>query len=238
MTEPLIILASNSPRRRELLSWLGLEFVVTPANVDENPFMGENPRQYVLRLAQSKACAAAAQSPAGVLVLAADTIVVDGDEILGKPVDSADARRMLKQLCGRVHQVYTAIALIHKLERPKIGPPVLDEQPWLDACLAEVPMREYSNIEIEKYIASGDPMDKAGAYAIQNPGFQPVVDFKGCYACVMGLPLCHVGRILRKTEMEIQVDIPAVCQKNLSYHCPVFAGILQEVEGSEGDKNL
>jgi MAF protein len=151
-------------------------------------------------------------------VLAADTIVVDGGELLGKPCDAADATAMLVRLRGHVHQVLTALAVF--------APP--DWQLYRDLCIASVPMRDYSDAEIARYVASGDPMDKAGAYAIQNPGFHPVTDFNGCYACVVGLPLCHLLRTLRKAGFPqgAVLDIPGACQSNLNYLCPVTQKIL------------
>lgn len=211
------VLASNSPRRRQLFGWTGWTFTVAPADINETPLPGEQPRAHVLRLAQAKARAAASRAPAADLVLGSDTIVADGSEILGKPVDSVDARRMLLQLRGRTHQVYTALAIF----QPQTG------RLALDCCQADVPMRAYGTTEMDAYIASGDPLDKAGAYAIQHPGFQPVTDFHGCYACVMGLPLCHLLRLARSAfNLQPQADVPALCRSGLGYDCPIYAQIL------------
>jgi len=221
----MLVLASNSPRRRQLLSLGGWEFNVCAAEVDETPLPSEEPPAYVCRLAESKARAAAAANY-GDLILAADTTVVDelappGSKILGKPSDEADARRMLRSLRGRVHQVYTALALY----RPEDGSLLTD------LCCTDVPMRDYSDAEIETYIASGDPLDKAGAYAIQHAGFHPVEDLQGCFANVMGLPLCHLLRLLRKLNIQPQTqpkaDLPQACQAELGYDCPVFGAILR-----------
>jgi septum formation protein len=218
---PSILLASNSPRRQQLLAWTGWQFVTCPAPVDETPLAGEKPAVYVQRLAESKgraALPAGTQAGPDTFVLAADTIVVDGGELLGKPCDAADATAMLVRLRGHVHQVLTALAVF--------APP--DWQLYRDLCIASVPMRDYSDAEIARYVASGDPMDKAGAYAIQNPGFHPVTDFNGCYACVVGLPLCHLLRTLRKAGFPqgAVLDIPGACQSNLNYLCPVTQKIL------------
>jgi septum formation protein len=215
---PSILLASNSPRRQQLLSWTGWHFITCPVPVDETPFAGEKPADYVRRLAESKARAALAQATQDVWVLAADTIVVDGGKLLGKPGDAAEATAMLLRLRGHVHQVLTALAVF--------APP--HWQLYADLCTADVPMRDYSDAEIAGYIASGDPLDKAGAYAIQNPGFHPVTGFTGCYACVVGLPLCHLLRTLRKAGFPQggPVDVPGACQANLDYACPVTQKIL------------
>ncbi len=212
----LLILASNSPRRKQLLGLTGLDFRVIPASVDESPLEGEAPADYVLRLATSKARAVSSCSGAEGAVIAADTTGVDGDQILGKPVDAGEARRMLRQLRGRVHQVYTAVAVLH------------NEQLLAEVCCSAVPMRNYSDAELEAYMASGDPLDKAGAYAIQHEGFAPVENFAGCYANVVGLPLCHLGRALLKAGMALGVAIPPLCQATLRYECPVYESILGE----------
>lgn len=202
-----------------MLTWTGWDFIIQPVNVDESPYPGEIAGDYVLRLAETKAHAAAAAQAIrpDAVVLAADTTVVDGNKLLGKPVDAHEAAEMLHELRGRVHQVYSAIAIY------------LPEEPWLftDLCISPVPMRDYSDSEIEAYIKSGDPFDKAGAYAIQNKNFRPVVNFSHCYASVMGLPLCHLVRTLRKVGFQSVLDVAAACQENLHYACPVFDRILK-----------
>ncbi len=221
MDDRQIILASNSPRRRQLLMLGGWKFQVQPADIDESRFSGEAPGSYVMRVAEAKARAVAALEgpafPTNGLILAADTTVADGDDILGKPDGPQDARRMLRQLRGKVHQVYTALVLIS-----------LDDGRLLrDLCMTQVPMRDYSNEEIDTYVDSGDPLDKAGAYAIQHPGFHPVDTLMGCYASVMGLPLCHLVRTMRKFNVIPQPDVPKACQAAMSYDCPVFAAVLR-----------
>lgn len=212
-----LFLASSSPRRKELIGLTGLGFEVRPTNVDEVRRPGEPPRLYVSRLAEEKARAAALQTDGDSLILAADTIVVNGSEVLGKPENKVEAVNMLKQLRGDIHQVFTAIALY------VVGQDLL----VTDLCETEVPMRSYSDAEIEAYISSGDPFDKAGAYAIQNRAFHPVEMLFGCYANVVGLPLCHLARNLSKLGMRFPEDIPHACQQHLGYNCPVYQEILR-----------
>lgn len=209
-----LILASNSPRRKELLSLFGWPFEVIPADIDERRHPGEPPIKYVRRLACQKALAVA--SPKKGLVIAADTIVVDGDELLGKPVDEAHARQILKQLRGRTHQVYTGIAILDTETR----------ESYDDVCRTDVHMRHYSDVEIETYIATGDPMDKAGAYAIQHAGFHPVEGLSGCYASVMGLPLCKLGVGLKEFGLEIPPELPDRCQELLNFSCTTLTEVL------------
>ena len=221
MDDRVIILASNSPRRLQLLSLGGWKFQIWPASIDESRLPGEAPEQYGLRVAEAKARAVIASDgsafPANGLVLAADTIVIDGDELLGKPAGQADAGRMLRQLRGKPHRVCTALVLIS----------VDNGRVVRDLCMTRVPMRNYSDEEISAYVASGDPLDKAGAYAIQHLGFHPVNNLMGCYASVMGLPLCHLVRALRQFDVAPQIDVPKACQAELDYDCPVFAAVLR-----------
>ena len=209
-----LVLASNSPRRKQLLALTKFNFIVSAAHVDESTRPNESPADYVLRLAETKA--RAVQANQHQLVLAADTTVVDGREILGKPENAADAFGMLTRLRGRTHQVYTGLALL----RPRDG--------FLlkDLSVTDVPMRDYTDEEIHAYIATGDPFDKAGAYAIQHEQFHPVQHMSGCHASVMGLALCHVTRVLKQMDVSPQTNIPANCQAFLEYECPVFERIL------------
>lgn len=211
---PLLILASNSPRRRQLLALTGWKFDVVAADVDETQHTNESPTDYVLRLAETKAQAIKADTDQ--IVLAADTTVVDGTDILGKPKDSAEAVAMLKRLRGHTHQVYTGIAL----RRLRDG--ILLQ----DLCVTDVPMRAYSDEEINAYVQTGDPLDKAGAYAIQHPQFHPVASLDGCYASVMGLPLCHVILQMRKMDIQPNTDFFLSCETLLEYQCPVSNTIL------------
>lgn len=210
-----LMLASNSPRRRQLLALTHWDFVVSVADVDESQYENESPADYVLRLAETKA--RAIQADADAVILAADTTVVDGLDILGKPQDEAEAAAMLTRLRGRTHQVYTGVALLRKS----------DDSLLTDLCVTDVPMRDYPDGEINAYVATGDPLDKAGAYAIQHPGFRPVASMNGCYASVMGLPLCHVVRLMRNMSIEPKADVPLNCQKLLEYDCPVYDSILE-----------
>jgi len=216
-----LILASNSPRRKQLLALTGWDFVVSVADVDESQLENESPADYVLRLAEKKA--RAVEVDTNKIVLAADTTVVDGQHILGKPNDNAEAVTMLTQLRGRTHQVYTGVALLR----------VSDGLLLTDLCVTDVPMRNYSDEEIHTYVATGDPLDKAGAYAIQHAEFRPVAmpsnghaGMDGCYASVMGLPLCHVTRMMHSMGIASQADIPLHCQKLLEYDCPIYDAVL------------
>ena len=212
-----LILASNSPRRSELLGLFSLPFCVIPADIDEDQRAGEPPLAYVQRMAYQKALAIAGEHTG--LVIAADTIVVDEGALLGKPQSQSEARWMLAQLRGRVHQVHTHIAIVD----PNTGHSS-------DAvCSTDVPMRAYSDVEIDAYITTGDPMDKAGAYGIQNGDFHPVEELQGCFASVMGLPLCHLAVGLRLFGMEVMDGLPERCQAFLGYECPVFSAILGTV---------
>lgn len=212
--KPQLILASNSPRRRQLLALTGLSFIVSAADVDESQFANENPADYVLRLAETKA--RAVKADADQIVIAADTTVVDGSDILGKPGDEAEAIDMLTRLRGHTHQVYTGIALLRKSDGLLLK----------DICVTDVPMRDYSDEEIRRYAATGDPLDKAGAYAIQHPEFHPVARMDGCFASVMGLPVCHVILLMRKMNMQPGTEFFAGCETVLEYQCPVSHAIL------------
>ena len=212
-----VILASQSPRRRELLALTGLDFAIVATNVDETQQPGEDPAHYVRRLSQEKARAAARQIDGEALIVAADTIVVDEGEVLGKPETAEEAAATLRRLRGQIHHVITAVTLLHTTRSQMIT----------DACRSPVVMRGYSDVDIADYIASGDPFDKAGAYGIQNDAFHPVVDFTHCFANVMGLPLCHISRMLRTLDLDTSLDVPMSCQAGIGYTCPVYDGILR-----------
>jgi MAF protein len=220
----MLVLASTSPRRKELLALGGWDFQILPADINEDPQSGEAPIDYVRRMAESKAKEAAKHVPEEAVVLAADTTVVDTNaegeqEILGKPADAAEAEIMLRRLRGRTHQVMTAVAVLRKADGRLLS----------DVCITDVPMRAYTDEEMMVYIESGDPLDKAGGYAIQHPGFHPAENLNGCYANVVGLPLCHVTRLLRAFGIEPKQDVARACQQELGYMCPIF----EEVLGSE-----
>ncbi len=219
MREWNLILASQSPRRRELLSLLGLRFEVTTSDVREIPRADETPAELVTRLSRAKALAAELDGRHRALVIACDTIVAleesPGEaEILGKPSDPDDARAMLRRLRGRSHLVYSAAT-------------VWDSSRGAATDLVEtrLRMRSYSQAEIRAYVASGDPLDKAGAYAIQHQGFNPVAKVEGCYASVMGLPLCHVALRVRQRGLALPADVPVVCQNHTGHSCHVHRQI-------------
>lgn len=206
----MLILASNSPRRQQLLALSGWLFQVIPANVDEQRVVGEPPQDYVARLAKEKAQAVARLAPAGSLIVAADTTVVVGGAILGKPVDQAEAISMLRLLRGRAHQVYTGLAVL----RPE------DDALLTDWCVTEVLMRDYGEAEMLAYVASGDPLDKAGAYAIQHDRFKPVAGLQGCYTNIVGLPMCHLTRLLEQLEIYPPAGASG-CRDVVQYHCTI-----------------
>lgn len=197
MTAYRLILASSSPRRRELLGNLNIPFDIRKPDVDETRHPDETPFAYVERVGMDKAAAIARQiQHEDALIVAADTIVVAADTIgvtaqgvlLGKPTDSADARAMLQMLRGRMHLVSTSIVFC--VVSANHDAPLMRTR----SSLTRVTMRDYTDAEIDAYIASGDPMDKAGSYAIQHPIFRPVARIAGCYTNVVGLPLCEVKR--------------------------------------------
>jgi MAF protein len=211
MRHPIrLILASQSPRRRELLSLLGLPFDIVTPQVNEQQLVGERPESYARRLSREKAQAVAEIVASPAIVLAADTIVVHGDDVLEKPRDADEATAMLKRLRARTHTVFTAVTLLDTstghLETRSPGSPVT--------------MRNYSDNEIAAYVASGDPFDKAGAYAIQHEEFHPVEAFDGCFANVMGLPLCEVISLLQSFGVTLSADAQDRVRSYLSEGCP------------------
>ena len=185
-TSPTVILASASPRRRELLGTLSLSFSVIPAHVDERHHAGEPPEGYVTRLARSKAHHVAGQFPSA-WVLGADTAVVLGQQILGKPADAEAARRMLISLSGRRHTVMTGLA-VTRFDKGVMK---------VDVVSTRVRFHGLQATDIDAYIATGEPFDKAGAYAVQGRGGQFVAALEGCYNNVVGLPLERAMALLR-----------------------------------------
>jgi septum formation protein len=181
-----LILASGSPRRQEILRNAGFEFEVRPSSVNEDPLPGESPEAMVMRLAQEKALQVAGTVPAGSIVLGADTTVVVDGEMLAKPLDASDAARMLRRLSGRVHRVVTGVCLVK-------APAVVAAS----GCeRTEVRFRELSDVAIRDYVSSGEPFDKAGAYAIQGRASRFVTRIEGCYFNVVGLPVGLVDKLL------------------------------------------
>ena len=189
-----LILASASPRRSELLRNAGIPFVVEPAHVPEQPLPNEPPLVYAQRLACDKARAVFARHPDGV-VLGADTIVVADEHLLEKPRDAEDATRMLRLLSGRTHQVITGVCLMS------------DGFEQTEAEITEVRFSSLTETEIADYIATGEPMDKAGAYAIQGMASRWVERIDGCYFNVVGLPVPRVYRMLRRLEAETGIRL-------------------------------
>ena len=195
--EPSLVLASASPRRRELLAELGLPFRVESADIPEQRQPGEIPAHLAERLAREKAKAVANRLRAeglvgSIYVVGADTVVVADKSALGKPKNTEDAMRMLRRLRGKSHRVVTGVAVIN----PRTGR-ILE-----GASTTRVWLRPLTDQEIADYVASGDPLDKAGAYAIQNRAFQPVEKILGCYSNVVGLPLCTLAELL--SELGVQ----------------------------------
>ena len=183
MTTPLVILASQSPRRRELLALVGIPHEVRPADIDEAWLAGEHPRAHCERLAREKAVVAARDAP-DALVIGSDTIVVLDGDVLGKPRDDADAAAMLSRLSGRRHMVMTGIAVIWRgVERSAVEE-------------VDVTFHPLTADEIVAYIATREPMDKAGAYGIQGFGATIVARVDGDYFAVMGLPLQRLVRLM------------------------------------------
>jgi septum formation protein len=185
------ILASASPRRRELLASIGLAFDVLPSNVPEVHQDGEAPEEYVARLSREKAEALANEHP-NRWVIAADTTVLLDEQLLEKPADQADAMRMLGMISGRTHIVYTGVTLVHA------------ERKYRDTRVAEseVRMLPLSDEDIEWYIATGEPLDKAGAYAVQGIGAMFIESIHGSYTNVVGLPLATLFQMLRRAGLD------------------------------------
>ena len=184
--KPDIILASSSPRRREFLKRLGIPFKIVVPRVEEQPEKGEEPGHFAWRLAVDKALDVASRVPGKSIVIAADTIVVLGKTILGKPKDAADAQRMLKMLSAREHEVITGMCVMQGKKKRSF------------VTSTDVMFKKLTKQEIDFYIASGEPMDKAGAYAIQGIGSFLVRGIRGSYTNVVGLPVAELLDVLEK----------------------------------------
>ena len=195
MAQPTPLLASASPRRRELLAALGLEFVVSPTNVDESS-EEPDPQRRASQLALRKARAGAVAHP-GAPVIAADTIVVLDGRVLGKPDGAAEAAAMLGSLRGRRHQVVSAVAVAS------------EGREAVEAATTAVTMRDYGDEEIARFIARGEPFDKAGGYAVQDAEFAPAASVDGCLCAVIGLPLWTVRDLLASVA-HIEVAPPVL----------------------------
>ena len=198
-----IVLASGSPRRQELLARLGLSFEVCVADIDEGRLPGEAPEAMARRLSLAKAHAVAPARPRA-LIIAADTLVVVDQDVLGKPVDEREAYTMLARLRNRAHHVLTGLALAD-LARHRES---------VEVVVTRVTMRDYSDDDICRYIGTGDPMDKAGAYAIQAADLNPVARIEGSYTNVVGLPLCALYHRLRAWGVPVPVDARVACSRD------------------------
>jgi len=186
----MLVLASASPRRAELLHQIGVSFLQRPADIDETPHQGEKPQDYALRMALEKA-SAIAKHESGKVILASDTTVTIKDEILGKPEDKADFVRMMQLLSGQEHQVLTAVAVCRAEAK--------------ESCvsLSKVQFAELSQAQINTYWETGEPADKAGGYGIQGKGGQFVRHIEGSYSGIVGLPLFETAKLLRNFEVSI-----------------------------------
>ncbi|HUJ41521.1 MAG TPA: Maf family protein [Candidatus Acidoferrales bacterium] len=188
---PRLVLASASPRRAEILRSAGIPFRILPASVDESPRKGESPARYAARLARAKALAATRHVRGPAIILGADTVVVLGRKILGKPSSLAHARRMLRLLSGRTHRVLTAVALL------RLAPGGRRMRLLSAVESTRVSFARLSPREIAAYVATGEPIGKAGAYAIQGRAGKFITRIEGCYFNVVGLPLARLSRLLR-----------------------------------------
>ncbi len=197
----MLVLASASPRRQELLRNAGISFVVQASDIDETPLQGESAKDCAERLAREKALAVWRLRPSD-LVLGADTVVVINDEILNKPVDGEDAARMLGMLSGRVHRVITGVCLVRRGPSGQ-GPGASDPACSVASESTSVTMSEIPYEEIRSYVESGEPMDKAGAYAIQGRASRWIPRIEGDYSNVVGLPVALVYRMLREAGFSV-----------------------------------
>lgn len=212
-----IVLASASERRRELLALLGLPFAVWPVTVDETARPGESAGHLAARLSATKAAAARQQlihtdlADSYSLVIGADTVVALQDQIFGKPRDAAEAAAMLRQLRGRMHTVHSAVAIVE----------VASGRAVIHINTSRVWMRSYSDAEIVTYVTSGDPLDKAGAYAIQHAEFRPVERLEGCFSSVVGLPLATLARGLAHFDVHLDLasEVASACRAWTGHAC-------------------
>lgn len=224
---PSIVLASASPRRRELLSLLHQSFRIVSADIDETPLPDETPAQMVVRLsiakAQAVATALVANDYEASLIIASDTTVVFQGQILGKPRDRGEATAMLHSMRGRAHMVYSGLALLNGTTGDC----------YHDLAATKVVMRNYDEAELAAYVASDDPLDKAGAYGIQNEAFHPVKRVHGCYASVMGFPLCHLYRLWQRLGAGPAETPVHACLAFTGHDCQVYDQILDHENDEE-----
>lgn len=212
---PDLILASASPRRKMLLQKLNLPFTIEVATVDEDSIIDTDPVLNVQRRSMLKAAGLEVSKQRHVVILAADTIVTIDAAILNKPATSSEAREMLQRLRGRPHEVHTSITLRDNLSG----------KTTTEVDSVKVYMRPYTDDEIDAYIATGDPMDKAGAYAIQHPEFQPVARLKGCYLTVMGLSLCHLLTLLPQFSISVSLAKHFLESLHQNYPCELLQSL-------------
>lgn len=213
------LLASQSPRRHDLMALLGAPVTIRVSGVNEDIAPGQQPVAYVEDVARRKAEAILATLPRSSayqpIIVAADTTVVVDRAILGKPESPAEARAMLVALRNRTHLVHTGLCVVD------MG----TGREAVETHTVEVTMRDYSDAEIAAYIATGDPLDKAGAYAIQHPTFRPVARLDGCYLGVMGLSLCHLVSVLERIAVTPRVDWGPIVAAHIGFPCPLIPGV-------------
>ena len=211
-----ILLASQSPRRRQLIRFLGVPVHTVAIEADEDAIMEPDPAQNVILTAELKTAVVRKSrlSPddSNMILITADTTVVLDGKMLNKPADEEEAEQMLRAMRDRTHEVHTGYVVT----------PLPGGQSIKGVHTAVVTMRHYSDGEMEAYIASGDPMDKAGAYAIQHPIFRPVARLEGCFLSVMGLPLCDLIGVLKKFDLPLHVAWTAVKEAHQQYPCPIL----------------
>ncbi|MCP4423571.1 MAG: septum formation protein Maf [Chloroflexi bacterium] len=215
-----LLLASQSPRRRELIKLLGYPFQAISADVDESLATNPDPALNVVETAQLKAAAIAERMRGQpeyeeAVIVAADTTVALDGRMLGKPADAAEARQMLSALRNRSHEVHTGAMLLELATGRAVS----------GTHTAIVTMRDYSDAEIETYVATGDPLDKAGAYAIQHPAFRPAAHLDGCFTGVMGLSVCHLLQLFHQLDAPMKADLTAVLRAHQQYPCATLYSI-------------
>ena len=212
-----LTLASASPRRRELMNLLGLEFTITPADLDEDSLPGESPVEMVERLSRQKALTVAAGMESG-LVIGADSTVVFEVQAVGKPVDDDDARRMLRMLSGTTHHVSTGITVVDAASGQILS----------DAMTSQISLRYLTDQEIDASIASGVPRDKAGAYAVQDTDLRPAADWEGCYNNIVGLPICRLLEMLQELGYQLPDGWTVPDAVACGDDCPTVSAQLQK----------
>lgn len=210
-----LLLASQSPRRRELIKLVGLPFSAISANVNESTITEPDPANNAVKTAELKAKTIFAKIPPPshrTIIVAADTIVALNKQMLGKPKNDNDAWHMLHVLRNRQHDVHTGMVLIDTRSGKMIE----------GVHTAVVTMRPYTDTEINTYIGTGDPRDKAGAYAIQHPQFKPVNHLDGCYLAVVGLSICHLLQMLTQLDVLTSPDLSTLDKAHQATHCPLY----------------